>query len=79
MDQLKVDTKNRERGPMPLPGRRITTVSHAIADSSFKHERKNEGVTEVVELEGRRPLADDRPRLARGLDDGDSSLVKRFV
>ncbi|HUO74093.1 MAG TPA: hypothetical protein VMU39_25190 [Solirubrobacteraceae bacterium] len=28
-------------------------VPHATANSSFKHERKNEGVTEVVELEGR--------------------------
>jgi non-heme chloroperoxidase len=29
------------------------TVHHAIANASFKHERKNEGVTEVFEFEGR--------------------------
>jgi len=52
--EVKVDTKNRERGPMLiLAGEKDHTVPQAIANSSFKHERRNEGVTEVVEFEGR--------------------------
>jgi len=52
--EVKVDTKNPERGPMlVLAGSQDHTVPHAIANSSFKHEHRNEGVTEVFEFEGR--------------------------
>lgn len=52
--EVKVDTRNPERGPMlVLAGEKDHTVSHAIANSSFKHEHRNEGVTEVFEFEGR--------------------------
>ena len=52
--EVKVDTRNPERGPMLIVvGGKDHTVHHAIANASFKHERKNEGVTEVFEFEGR--------------------------
>src|SRR3954449_1796239 len=45
----KVDTENPERGPMLiLAGEKDHTVPHAIANASFKHERRNDGVTEIV-------------------------------
>ena len=77
--ELKVDTKNRERGPMLiLAGEKDHTVPHAIATSSFKHERKNESVTEVVELEGRgHSLTIDHGW--REVCDTALEFVKRFV
>jgi pimeloyl-ACP methyl ester carboxylesterase len=52
--EVKVDTRNPERGPMLIiAGEKDHTVAHAIANSSFKHERKNDGITEVFEFEGR--------------------------
>ena len=77
--ELKVDTKNRERGPMLiLAGEKDHTVPHAIANSSFKHERKNEGVTEIVELEGRgHSLTIDHGW--REVCDTALEFVKRFV
>ena len=77
--ELKVDTKNRERGPMLiLAGEKDHTVPHAIANSSFKHERKNEGVTEVVELEGRgHSLTIDHGW--REVCDTALEFIKRFV
>ena len=77
--EVKVDTKNRERGPMLiLAGEKDHTVPHAIANSSFKHERKNEGVTEVVELEGRgHSLTIDHGW--REVCDTALEFVKRFV
>jgi non-heme chloroperoxidase len=50
----KVDTENPERGPMLiLAGEKDHTVPHAVANASFKHERRNRGVTEIAELAGR--------------------------
>ena len=50
----KVDTENSERGPMLiLAGEKDHTVPHAIANASFKRERRNNGVTEIVEVAGR--------------------------
>jgi non-heme chloroperoxidase len=75
----KVDTENPERGPMLiLAGEKDHTVPHAIANASFKRERRNNGVTEIVEIEGRGH--------SLTIDDGwrevcDKALefVKRFV
>jgi len=77
--EVKVDTKNRERGPMLiLAGAKDHTVPHAIANSSFKHERNNEGVTEVVELEGRgHSLTIDHGW--REVCDTALEFIKRFV
>ena len=52
--EAKVDTKNRERGPMLIiSADNDHTVPWAIANASFKKQQHNEGVTEIVKLEGR--------------------------
>jgi non-heme chloroperoxidase len=52
--EAKVDTKNPERGPLLIiSADQDHTVPWAIANASFKRQRKNEGVTEIVKLEGR--------------------------
>jgi len=52
--EAKVDTKNPERGPMLIiSGENDHTVPWAIANASFKKQEKNEGVTEIVEIQGR--------------------------
>ncbi len=50
----KVDTKNPERGPMLLvAAERDHTVPVAITKASFRHQEHNEGITEMIEIEGR--------------------------
>ena len=52
--EAKVDTKNPERGPLLIiSGEKDHTVPWAIANSSYKHQIKNVGVTEIVEIPGR--------------------------
>jgi pimeloyl-ACP methyl ester carboxylesterase len=52
--EVKVKTKNPERGPMLIiSGELDHTVPWAIANASFKRQRKNGGVTEIVEMPGR--------------------------
>jgi non-heme chloroperoxidase len=52
--EVKVDTKNPERGPMLIiSGEKDNTVPWAIANASFKRQKRNEGVTEIVEMPGR--------------------------
>jgi pimeloyl-ACP methyl ester carboxylesterase len=52
--EAKVDTKNPKRGPlMIIVGDQDHTVPPAIAKASFKKQRKNDGVTEYVEIPGR--------------------------
>ena len=52
--EVKVDSKNPDRGPMLIiGGGKDHTVPLSIAKSSFKHEQDNEGVTEMVELADR--------------------------
>jgi non-heme chloroperoxidase len=52
--EVKVDTKNPARGPLLiLDGEKDHTVPWAIANSSYKKQRKNEGVTEIVKIPGR--------------------------
>jgi non-heme chloroperoxidase len=52
--EVKVDTRNPDRGPMLIvSGTEDHTVPPAIAKASFKKEKKNPGVTEYAELEGR--------------------------
>ena len=59
--------KNPERGPLLIiSGEKDHTVPWAIANASFKKQKRNEGVTEIVEIRGPRPRAHDRQRLARG-------------
>jgi non-heme chloroperoxidase len=52
--EAKVDTKNPERGPLLIiDGERDNTVPWAIANASFKRQRHNEGVTEIVKIPNR--------------------------
>jgi pimeloyl-ACP methyl ester carboxylesterase len=52
--EAKVEARNPERGPLLIVSAdQDHTVPPAIAKASFKKEKKNPGVTEYVELEGR--------------------------
>jgi non-heme chloroperoxidase len=52
--EARVDTKNPERGPLLIiSGERDHTVPWAIANASYKRQRRNEGVTEIVEMKDR--------------------------
>jgi pimeloyl-ACP methyl ester carboxylesterase len=52
--EAKVDTKNPERGPLLLiGGEKEHTVPLSIVHANLKLQEHNEGVTELVELEGR--------------------------
>jgi non-heme chloroperoxidase len=52
--EAKVNSRNPERGPLLIvSGEKDHTVPWAIANASFKKQRRNEGVTEIVEMPGR--------------------------
>jgi non-heme chloroperoxidase len=52
--EAKVDTKNPDRGPLlVISGEKDNTVPWAIANGSFKRQKRNEGVTEITEIPGR--------------------------
>jgi non-heme chloroperoxidase len=52
--EAKVDTKSPERGPLLIiSGEKDHTVPWAIANASYKRQKRNEGVTEIVEIPGR--------------------------
>ncbi len=52
--EAKVDTANPERGPLLIiSGEKDHTVPWAIANASFKQQRGNKGVTEIVEIKNR--------------------------
>jgi pimeloyl-ACP methyl ester carboxylesterase len=52
--EAKVDTKNPERGPLLIiSGEKDHTVPWAIANASYKRQKHNEGLTEIVEIQGR--------------------------
>ncbi len=52
--EVKVDTKNPDRGPLlVIFGEKDHTVPKAIAKASFNKEKRNPGVTEFVEMKGR--------------------------
>jgi pimeloyl-ACP methyl ester carboxylesterase len=52
--EAKVDTKNRERGPvLIICGADDHTVPPAIAKAAYKKQQHNEGVTEYLEIPGR--------------------------
>jgi pimeloyl-ACP methyl ester carboxylesterase len=51
---VKVDTGNPERGPLLiLSGEKDHTVPWTIANASFKQQKDNPGVTEIVQIPGR--------------------------
>src|SRR4051812_44273972 len=52
--EVKVKTKHPDRGPLLIvSGELDNTVPWAIANASYKRQRKNDGVTEIVEMPGR--------------------------
>jgi non-heme chloroperoxidase len=52
--EVKVDTENPARGPLLIiSGEKDHTVPWAIANASYKQQKDNEGVTEIVEIKGR--------------------------
>ena len=52
--EAKVDTKNPDRGPLLiLEGEKDHTVPWAIANASYKRQRRNEGVTEIEKIPNR--------------------------
>jgi len=52
--EAKVDSKNPDRGPLLIiSGEKDHTVPWSIANASFKRQRRNKGVTEIVEIPNR--------------------------
>jgi pimeloyl-ACP methyl ester carboxylesterase len=52
--EAKVDTRNPERGPLLIVnGEKDHTVPWAIANASYKKQKRNEGVTEIAEIPNR--------------------------
>src|SRR6202022_4301195 len=52
--EAKVDTDNPDRGPvLIITGEKDNTVPWSIANASYKREKRNEGVTEIVKMPGR--------------------------
>jgi non-heme chloroperoxidase len=52
--EAKVDSKNPERGPLLIiSGEKDHTVPWAIANASYKRQKRNGGVTEIVEIPNR--------------------------
>ena len=77
--EAKVDTKNRDRGPLLIiSGEKDHTVPWAIANASFKKQKRNEGVTEIEEIPNRgHALTIDSGW--REVADKALAFVKRFV
>jgi non-heme chloroperoxidase len=77
--EARVDTENPERGPLLIiSGEKDNTVPWAVANASFERQRRNAGVTEIVEVPNRgHALTIDsgwREVAAKAL-----AFVKRFV
>ena len=52
--EAKVDTKNPDRGPLLIiDGQKDHTVPLAIANASYKRQRRNPGVTEIATIPNR--------------------------
>jgi non-heme chloroperoxidase len=52
--EAKVDSKNPDRGPqLIISGELDNTVPWAIANASYKREKRNPAVTEIVQIKGR--------------------------
>jgi pimeloyl-ACP methyl ester carboxylesterase len=52
--EVKVDTKNPDRGPLLLiTGEKDNTAPGAMAEGTYKKQKRNWGVTEIIELPNR--------------------------
>ncbi len=76
--EAKVDTENPGRGPLLLiSGEKDHTVPWAITDASYKHQKRNKNVTDLVEMPGRgHALTIDSGR--REVADTALAFVRRF-
>ena len=77
--EAKVNSKNPDRGPLLIiSGEKDNTVPWAIANASFKKQKRNEGVTEIEEIPGRgHALTIDSGW--REVADKALGFIKRFV
>jgi non-heme chloroperoxidase len=77
--EAKVNSKNPARGPLLIvSGEKDNTVPWAIANASYKKQKRNEGVTEIVEMKNRgHALTIDSGW--REVADTALAFVKRFV
>src|SRR5262249_1888999 len=77
--EAEVDTDNPMRGPLLIiSGEKDHTVPPAIANASFKQQKENPGVTEIVKIEGRgHALVIDHGW--RDVADTALDFVRRFV
>ena len=77
--EAKVDSDNPERGPLLIiSGEKDNTVPWAIANASFKRQKRNAGVTEIVEMPNRgHALVVDSGW--REVADTALAFIKRFV
>jgi pimeloyl-ACP methyl ester carboxylesterase len=77
--EAKVNSKNPDRGPLLIiSGEKDNTVPWAIANASYKKQKRNEGVTEIVEMKDRgHALTIDSGW--REVADTALAFVKRFV
>lgn len=52
--EAKVDSRTPERGPLLIiSGEKDNTVPWAIANASYKRQKRNDGITEIVEIPNR--------------------------
>jgi non-heme chloroperoxidase len=77
--EAKVNSKNPARGPLLIvSGEKDNTVPWAIANASYKKQKRNDGVTEIVEMKNRgHALTIDSGW--REVADTALAFVKRFV
>jgi len=77
--EAKVNSKNPDRGPLLIiSGEKDNTVPWAIANASYKKQKRNDGVTEIVEMPNRgHALTIDSGW--REVADTALKFVKRFV
>ena len=77
--EAKVDTKNQDRGPLLIiSGEKDNTVPWAIANASYNRQKRNQGVTEIIEMPNRgNALVIDSGW--REVADTALAFVKRFV
>jgi non-heme chloroperoxidase len=77
--EAKVNSKNPDRGPLlVISGEKDHTVPWAIANASYKRQKRNKGVTEIVEIPNRgHALTIDSGW--RKVADTALAFVKRFV
>jgi non-heme chloroperoxidase len=77
--EAKVNSKSADRGPLLIvSGEKDNTVPWAIANASYKKQKRNEGVTEIVEMKNRgHALTIDSGW--REVADTALAFVKRFV